>query len=111
MQASVHEDFAMDSSTFISKHRKKKEDNEKNKNKAVQVKEKGDPKKKSRTRKLEKNDTFFEELAESEAAFFQTVKRVKKNLSSQEEEKMHFSRIQDFLSCCLERVLSRLLKH
>jgi len=110
MQASVHEDFAMDSSMFVSKHRKKKEDNEKNKNKAVQVKEKGEhPKKKSR--RLEKNDTFFEELAESEAAFFQTVKRVKKNLSSREEEKMHFSRIQDFLSCCLERVLSRLLKH
>jgi len=112
MRASVHEDFAMDSSTFVSKHRKKKEDNEKNKNKAVQVKEKGEhPKKKSRTRRLEKNDTFFEELAESEAAFFQTVKRVKENLSSREEEKMHFSRIQDFLSCCLERVLSRLLKH
>ncbi|KYN06592.1 Dynein intermediate chain 3, ciliary [Cyphomyrmex costatus] len=72
MQASIHEDSASDRSAFILK---KKGNQEKNKNKAP-VKEKGEqPKKKSRMKRLEKDDTFFEELADSEAAFFQTVKK------------------------------------
>lgn len=88
MRASVLEDSAVDH----SKNRQKKGNN-KEKHK-MQIKEKGEqPKKKSRTRRLEKDDTFFEELAESEVAFFQTVKRVKKNLSSREEEKEYFSQI------------------
>ncbi|XP_077262113.1 dynein intermediate chain 3, ciliary-like isoform X1 [Temnothorax americanus] len=93
MQAGVHEDSTADHLTFVSKNRHKKGNNkEKNKNRA-QVKEKVEHStKKSRMRKLEKDDTFFEELTESEAAFFQTVKRVKNNLSSREEEKMHFPR-------------------
>lgn len=109
MQAS--EDSVADHSAFVSKNGQKKGNNkEKHKNK-VQVKEKGERfKKKARARRLEKDGMFFEELAESQATFFQTVKRVKKNLSSREEEK-HFPRAQDFLSCCLERVFSRLLKH
>lgn len=91
MQASVLEDSAADRSVSKNKH-KKGNNKEKHKNK-VQVKEKGEqPKKKPRSRRSEKDDTFFEELAESEAAFFLTVKRVKKNLSSREEEKKHFSR-------------------
>ena len=76
MQPSIHEDSAMDRSVFISM--KKGNNREKSKNKML-VKEKGDlPKKKSRMKRLEKDDTFFEELVDSEAAFFQTVKKVKK---------------------------------
>ncbi|XP_018351599.1 PREDICTED: dynein intermediate chain 3, ciliary-like [Trachymyrmex septentrionalis] len=73
MQPSIHEDSAMDRSVFISM--KKGNNREKSKNKML-VKEKGDlPKKKSRMKRLEKDDTFFEELVDSEAAFFQTVKK------------------------------------
>lgn len=81
MQASVHEDSAADLA-FISKNRYKKgNDKEKDKNK-TQIKEKSEhPKKKSRIKKSEKNDKFFEELTEPEAVFFQTVKKVEKNLS------------------------------
>lgn len=93
MQASVHEDSVADYSPFISKNRNKGKDKEK-----AHIKEKDEhPKKKSQARKLKKNDTFFEELTELEATFFQTVKRVKKNLSRREEKnKMHFLRAQDF---------------
>ncbi|XP_071582849.1 uncharacterized protein [Temnothorax nylanderi] len=76
MQAGVHEDSTADHLTFVSKNRRKKGNNKgKNKNRA-QVKEKVEhSRKKSRMRKLEKDGTFFEELTESEAAFFQTVKK------------------------------------
>lgn len=74
----------------------------------MQVKEKSkQSKKKSRTRKLEKDDTFFEELAESEAAFFQTVKRVKKNLVVMKKKRSTFHGYKIFSRCCLERVFSR----
>lgn len=78
MQASVREDSAADLSAFVSKNKLKKRNN-KERNKKAQVKQEGEHlKKKSRTKRLEKNDTFFEELAELEAAFFQTVKKVKR---------------------------------
>lgn len=80
MQASVREDSAADLSVFVSKNKLKKRNN-KERNKKAQVKEEGEHlKKKSRTRRLEKNDTFFEELAELEAPFFQTVKKVKRKI-------------------------------
>ncbi|KYN19471.1 Dynein intermediate chain 3, ciliary [Trachymyrmex cornetzi] len=73
MQVSIHEDSATDRSAFISK--KKGNNQEKSKNKTL-VKEKGNHrKKKSRMKRLEKDDTFFEELGGSETAFFQTVKK------------------------------------
>ncbi|KYQ59597.1 Dynein intermediate chain 3, ciliary [Trachymyrmex zeteki] len=73
MQANIHENSAMDRSAFISK--KKGNNQEKNKNNVL-IKGKGEhPKKKSRMKRLEKDDTFFKELADSEAAFFQTVKK------------------------------------
>lgn len=78
MQAGVREDSAADLSAFVSKNKPKKRNNNE-RNKKAQVKEEGERlKKKSRTKRLEKNDTFFEELAELEAAFFQTVKKVKR---------------------------------
>ncbi|KAG5329903.1 DYI3 protein, partial [Acromyrmex charruanus] len=81
MQA--NEDSVTDHSAFISK----KKGNNREKNKAL-VKEKGDsPKKKSRIKKLEQiNDTFFKELADSEAAFFQTVKKEFANYPSLDPE-------------------------
>ncbi|KAL6259716.1 hypothetical protein P5V15_009629 [Pogonomyrmex californicus] len=85
MQAS--EDFATDHSALVSKKHKNTENNkEKNKDR-TQVKEKGEhSKKKFRTRRLEKDDkSFFEELAESEAAFFQTVKKEFSNYSKLED--------------------------
>lgn len=62
----------------LSRTGRRKETIKKNK---VQVKEKSkQSKKKSRTRKLEKDDMFFEELAESEAAFFSNSKKSKEKL-------------------------------
>ncbi|KAG5308272.1 DYI3 protein, partial [Acromyrmex insinuator] len=80
----ANEDFVMDHSAFISK----KKGNNWEKNKAL-VKEKGDNlKKKSRIKKLEqiKDDTFFKELADSETAFFQTVKKEFANYPSLDSE-------------------------
>lgn len=77
MQASAREDSAADLSALVSKNKLKKRNN-KERNKKARVKEEGEHlRKKSRTKRLEKDDTFFEELAELEAAFFQTVKKVK----------------------------------
>lgn len=82
MQTKIREDSITDSAFVSAKYRPK---TEKDKYKA-QVREKSEHlKKKSRTRKLEKE----EKLTESEEAFFQTVKKVKKNLSSRKVENMH----------------------
>lgn len=115
MQANIHENSAMDRSAFISK--KKGNNQEKNKNNVL-IKGKGEhPKKKSRMKRLEKDDTFFKELADSEAAFFQTVKKVKKNLSSREEgairrctyhwHKIFSCAIQDVYFCVFRNIKDR----
>lgn len=73
MQTSVREDSIADHPAIVSKTRRK---SERDKYKA-HVKEKGDPRRKSRPRKSEK-EIFFEELTELDEAFFEKVKKVKK---------------------------------
>lgn len=86
MQTIAREDSVADHPAFVPKSEEKgRKKAEKDKHKTQKsVKEKSvHPKKKSQPKKL--GNEFFEELTESETAFFQTVKKVKKNLSSREE--------------------------
>lgn len=83
-RANIHEDSAMDRPAFISKKKGYKEKIEKNK---ALIKEKDNHLRKKP--QIKRFDAFFEELADSEAAFFQIVNKVKKNLNSREEEKVY----------------------
>ncbi|XP_011880521.1 PREDICTED: uncharacterized protein LOC105569014 [Vollenhovia emeryi] len=76
MPANIHEDSAADHDAFVPKSRHQKRNNKGGNKSKTQVREKGEhPRKKYRTKKMEKDHTFFEELTESEEAFFQAVNR------------------------------------
>lgn len=84
------EDSASDHSSLASKREQKKRgDREKSRDKSVQaghVKTREELPRK-RFRRKAKDEAFFEELAETEAAFFHTVERVTKTLSSRGEKR------------------------
>ncbi|KYM78885.1 Dynein intermediate chain 3, ciliary [Atta colombica] len=71
MRANIHEDSAMNGPAFISK--KKRNNREKFKKNKALIKEKGNHLRKKL--QIKKFDAFFEELADSEAAFFQIVNK------------------------------------